>query len=161
MVTKRYNLDDLRPEPVELEPLGLEKVMKSEFLKAATLLQSKEIKTFAVNHDGTLSLPEDRTYEISAINDYIAMLLARENDTRNRAYEAGRRHGCAEGYREARAAVRRIPYGEFVFTSDTKDLVISISEDGVLAAEIKDGVHHIMQQVTRDYIEAKSAKNPK
>lgn len=103
---------------------------KTAYEKAVSRLSTKINTSFTVNQDGTISV-SDPSYDISGLNDYIAMLIHREQDSAQRAFKQGESRGYNEGRRDAERRYRNFPYGEFGFTDGKLNYVVRVSENAV------------------------------
>lgn len=117
-------------------------MLNEEELKAACGLEDKAIRSFTVNPDGTLEF-NDKSYDISAINDYILLVRANEKSAMERGYEMGKREGYHQGFKEASDYI----YGEFYFIGDETQVAVRVTRKTIDAYERVDGVNKVMQMV--------------
>lgn len=117
-------------------------MLNEEELKAAMSLEEKAIISFRVNPDGTLDVNE-KSYDISAINDYILLLRANEKASMERGYELGKKEGYYRGDKEATENL----YGERYFMGDETQVAVRITRYGIDVYERVSGINISMQPV--------------
>ena len=117
-------------------------MLNEEESRIGSRLEDKVIRSFTVNPDGTLEMNE-KSYDISAINDYILLLRANEKASMERGYEMGKREGYHQGFKEASNHI----YGEFYFIGDEAQVAVKVTRKTIDAYERISGVNTAMQIV--------------
>ena len=117
---------------------------KTEFEKAVSRLSAHVKTSFTVRDDGTIDV-SDSAYDATGINDYILMLVAREQETAKRAFDQGRQ----QGYHEAMQKAPRPLRGDFGFTNGTQKFLVWVGNDYIEAREVKNGNLHVMQEISK------------
>lgn len=117
---------------------------KDPFLDAVSEFSGHLNTRLIMNPDGTIE-PSEPSFDVSGINDYIKILIAREQNSIQRAFREGESHG----YHEARK--RHVPplMGDFAFTNGKQNFIVQARGDYVEACEVKEGVMHSMQAITK------------
>lgn len=116
----------------------------SEFQKAVSAFSAHLNTRIVMLSDGTIE-PSEPSFDVSGINDYIKMLIAREQDTAQRAFKQGEVHG----YHEARKNTKPSLHGDFGFTNGKQKFLIWVSDDDIEAREVKDGTLYAMQMIPK------------
>lgn len=120
-------------------------MLNDETLKYAMRMELKSSQRFTINENGSLDIT-DKSYDLSAINEYIMMLQAREKDAMRRGFEQGERSGYHEGIKAATSSI----YGDYFFIEHETKVVVRVYSTHIEAFNIREEIDLIMQRVDPD-----------